>query len=96
MVGRQARQAGGQCQEAGGPGHRQQPALLQQPQDVGGGEGLGRRGGCPLLQVSALVFLLFGAAVLEPDLHLGVKRAGVSGKQKGQTGGEKERKGMRV
>lgn len=42
VAGRQARQAGGQCQEAGGPGHRQHPALLQQPQDVGGGEGFGR------------------------------------------------------
>lgn len=74
VAGRQARGAGGQRQEAGGPGHGQQPALLQQPQDVGGGEGLGGGGGRPLLQVSALVFLLLGAAVLEPDLHLGAER----------------------
>lgn len=74
VAGGQARWAGGQRQEAGGPGHGQQPAVLQQPQDTGGGEGLGRRGGRPLLQVSALVFLLLGAAVLEPDLHLGAER----------------------
>lgn len=102
MARRQARQARCQCQEAGGPGHRQQPAMLQQPQDVGSGEGFGRGGGCPLLQVSALVLLLFGAAVLEPDLHLGRVRAGASGrqrgqaKQRGQVGGEKERRGMEV
>lgn len=98
MASRQARQARGQCQEAGGPGHREQPALLQQPQDVGGGEGLGSRGGSLLLQVSALVFLLLGAAVLEPDLHLGVEggegvSAGKGDRQSkvGRVGGEKER-----
>ena len=88
MAGRQARRAGGQRQKAGGAGRGQQPALLQQPQDVGGGEGLGGGGGRPLLQVSALVFLLLGAAVLEPDLHLGVEQG--EGCQRGR--GEKQSK----
>lgn len=92
VAGRQARWARGQRQEAGGPGHGQQPAVLQQPQDVGGGEGLGRRGGCPLLQVSALVFLLLGAAVLEPDLHLGAERGEGSprGRGTGEQSGDRE------
>lgn len=82
MAGRKAWEARGQCQEARGPGHGEQPALFQQPQNAGGGKGLGGGRGCSLLQVSALVLLLLGAAILEPDLHLGAE--GTQGFQKGK------------
>lgn len=92
-AGRQAQQAGRQRQQAGGPGRGQQAALLQQPQDAGGGEGFGRRRGArPLLQVSALVFLLLGAAVLEPDLHLGTS-ARKGERQEGRGGGGRRGEG---
>lgn len=82
MTGRKARKARGQCQEARGPGHGEQPALFQEAQNAGGGKGLGGGRGCSLLQVSALVLLLLGAAILEPDLHLGAE--GTQGFQKGK------------
>lgn len=55
-------------QEARGGRHGQEAALLQQPQDVAGGEGLGGAAGGAFLRVPALVLLLLRAAVLEPHL----------------------------
>lgn len=88
MAGRKAWEARGQCQEARGPGHGEQPALFQQPQNAGGGKGLGGGRGCSLLQVSALVLLLLGPAILEPDFHLGAE--GTQGFQKGKGKGRRQ------
>lgn len=43
--------------------------MLQQAEDVAGGQGLRARGGT-LIRVLGRVLLLLGATILEPHLHL--------------------------